>query len=132
MEEIKEPANDQFVATPDSKTLVDLVIEGMQKRKATDITIMDVSDLTTLTDFFVICSGNSDTQIKAIADSVEEEILEHTNEKPWKKEGIQGRTWIILDFINIVIHVMSKEKRDFYSIERIWNDARITHIENEE
>lgn len=132
MEEIKEPANDQFKASPDSKTLVDLVIEGMKSKKATDITVLDVSDLTTLTDYFVICSGNSDTQIKAIADSIEEEILEQTGEKPWKKEGLQGRTWIILDFINIVVHVMSKEKREFYSIERIWNDARVTYIENEE
>ena len=131
MDEIKEPANDQFKATPDSKTLVDLVIEGMKNRKATDITVMDVSDLTTLTDYFVVCNGNSDTQIKAIADSVEDEILKHTSEKPWKKEGMEGRTWIILDFINIVVHVMSREKREFYSIERIWNDARVTYIENE-
>jgi ribosome-associated protein len=103
----------------------------MKEKKASDITVMDVSDLTTLTDYFVICSGNSDTQNKAISDSIEEEVLKQTGEKPWKKEGIQARNWIILDFINIVVHVMSKEKRQFYSIERVWNDARITHIENE-
>jgi ribosome-associated protein len=131
MEQIKEPANDQFKAKPDSRSLVELVIEGMRKKKGADITIMDVSDLTTLTDYFVICSGTSDTQIKALADSVEDEILEHTGEKPWKKEGVVGRTWIILDFINIVVHVMSKDKREYYSIERIWNDARITYVDNE-
>lgn len=128
---IKEPANDQFQAKPDSKSLVETVIKGMKNKKAIDITVMDVSDLTTLTDFFVICSGTSDTQIKAIADSVEEALLKQTGEKPWKKEGIQARNWIILDFINIVVHVMSKEKREYYSIERVWNDARVTHIENE-
>lgn len=131
MVEINQPANDQFQTKTDSKSLVELVIEGMKEKKAIDITVMDVSDLTTLTDYFVICSGTSDTQIKAIADSVEEEVLKNTREKPWKKEGIQARNWIILDFINIVVHVMSKDKREFYSIERVWNDARITYIENE-
>lgn len=132
MTDIKQPANQQFEnAVPDSKTLVDLVIEGIQKIKGQDIAILDVSKLTTLTDYFVICSGNSDTQIKAIADSVEDEIRENTGEKAWKKEGLQARSWIILDFINIVVHVMSKEKRDFYNIERMWNDAEVTYIENE-
>jgi len=131
MVQIKETANDQFQTKPDSKSLVEMVIEGMKEKKATKITVMDVSDLTTLTDYFVICSGTSDTQIKAIADSVEEEIRKNTGEKPWKKEGIQSRNWIILDFINIVVHVMSREKRDFYSIESVWNDARITYIDDE-
>ena len=131
MVEINQPTNDQFQAKPDSKSLVELVIKGMGAKKALDITVMDVSDLTTLTDYFVICSGTSDTQIKAIADSIEEEILKNTGEKAWKKEGVQARNWIILDFINIVVHVMSKEKRDFYSIERVWNDARITYIDGE-
>ena len=131
MVNINQPANEQFQTKPDSKSLVELVIEGMKEKKASDITVMDVSDLTTLTDYFVICSGNSDTQNKAISDSIEEEVLKQTGEKPWKKEGIQARNWIILDFINIVVHIMSKEKRQFYSIERVWNDARITHIENE-
>lgn len=131
MVNINQPANDQFQTKPDSKSLVELVVEGMKEKKASDITVMDVSDLTTLTDYFVICSGNSDTQNKAISNSIEEEVLKQTGEKPWKKEGIQARNWIILDYINIVVHIMSKEKRQFYSIERVWNDARITHIENE-
>lgn len=132
MTDIKKPANDQFEAKPDSKTLVEHIVEGLQKRKAKDITILDVSDLTTLTDYFVIASGTSETQIKAIADSVEDEVREKTGEKAWKKEGLQARSWIILDFINIVVHVMSQEKRDFYNLERMWNDAKVTYIENEE
>lgn len=132
MTDIKKPANDQFEAKPDSKTLVEHIVEGLQKRKAKDITILDVSDLTTLTDYFVIASGTSETQIKAIADSVEDEVREETGEKAWKKEGLQARSWIILDFINTVVHVMSQEKRDFYNLERMWNDAKVTYIENEE
>ena len=131
MVEINQPANDQFVTKPNSKSLADLVIKGMKEKKAFDITVMDVSDLTTLTDYFIICSGTSDTQNKAISDSIEEKVLKQTGEKPWKKEGIQARNWIILDFINIVVHVMSKEKREFYSIERVWNDACFTYIEHD-
>lgn len=132
MTDIKKPANNQFIeAKPGSNELVELIIEGLRKRKAQDIVILDVSELTTLTDYFVVCSGNSDTQIKAIADSVEEELLEKADEKAWKKEGLQARSWIILDFINTVVHVMSREKREFYNIEQMWNDAKITYIENE-
>lgn len=133
MTKIKNPSKDQFEnAKPDSKTLVEHIVEGMKKIKAHNIVVLDVSGLTTLTDYFVICSGNSDTQVKAIADSIEEELLEKTGEKAWKKEGLQARSWIILDFINTVVHVMSKEKREFYDIERMWNDAKVTHIEDED
>ncbi|GAB5407777.1 MAG: ribosome silencing factor [Balneolaceae bacterium] len=133
MTDINQPTKDQFIdAKPDSKNLVEMIIEGLRKRKAQDIVVLDVSEQTTLTDYFIICSGNSDTQIKAIADSVEEELLEKAGEKAWKKEGLQARSWIILDFINTVVHVMSKEKRAFYDLERMWNDAKITHIENED
>lgn len=132
MTKIKNPSKDQFEnAKPDSKTLVEHIVEGMKKIKALNIVVLDVSDLTTLTDYFVICSGNSDTQVKAIADSIEEELLEKTREKAWKKEGLQARSWIILDYINTVVHVMSKEKREFYDIERMWNDAKVTHIGEE-
>lgn len=133
MTKIKQPSNTQFIdAEPESNNLVDIIIEGLRKRKAQDIVVLDVSGLTTLTDYFVICSGNSDTQIKAIADSVEEELLEQVKEKAWKKEGLQARSWIILDYINTVVHVMSREKREFYDIERMWNDAKITRLPNEE
>ena len=133
MTKIKQPSNTQFIdAEPESNSLVDIIIEGLRKRKAQDIVILDISGLTTLTDYFVICSGNSDTQIKAIADSVEEELLEQVREKAWKKEGLQARSWIILDYINTVVHVMSREKREFYDIERMWNDAKITRLPNEE
>ena len=132
MASIKKPSNNQFIeAKPDSKTLVEIIIEGLKKKKAQDIVILDVSDLTTLTDYFVVANGNSDTQIKAIADSVEEELLEKAGEKAWKKEGLQAKSWIILDFINTVVHVLSKEKRAFYEIERMWNDAKVTYIDNE-
>lgn len=112
--------------------MVDVISEALLSRKGKEITVLDVSELTTLTDYFVVCHGTSDVQIKALADAVEDDMREQTGEKAWKKEGLQGRSWVILDFVNIVVHIMSKEKRDFYGIERMWNDAEITYIKDED
>ncbi len=104
----------------------------MESKKARDIAVLDISAQTTLADFFVICTGNSDTQIKAIADAVEKEVQENTGDKAWKKEGLQARSWIILDFIHTVVHIMTEEKRNFYNLELMWNDAKATYIESKE
>jgi len=137
MTDIKQQSKQQFEnaysgEAPDSQEMVEIITEALLSRKGKDITLLDVSELTTLTDYFVVCHGTSDVQIKALADAVEEDMREKTGEKAWKKEGLQGRSWVILDFVNIVVHILSKEKRDFYGIERMWNDAKITHIENED
>ncbi len=136
MSEINQPVKKQFQnaysdSEPDSREMVNIITEALLKKKGQEITVMDVSELTTLTDFFVVCHGKSDVQIKALADSVEEDVREHLGEKVWKKEGLNARSWIILDYVNTVVHIMSREKRDFYGIERIWNDANITHIKDE-
>lgn len=136
MSNIKQPAKEQFQSafsedSPNSKQMVDVISEALLSRKGKEITVLDVSELTTLTDYFVVCHGTSDVQIKALADAVEDDMREKTGEKAWKKEGMQGRSWVILDFVNIVVHIMNKEKRDFYGIERMWNDAKITHIKDE-
>lgn len=135
MTDIKQQSKQQFENAytdeiPDSQEMVEIITEALLSRKGKDITLLDVSELTTLTDYFVVCHGTSDVQIKALADAVEEDMLQKIGEKPWKKEGLQGRSWVILDFVNIVVHIMSKEKRDFYGIERMWNDAKITHIQD--
>lgn len=111
-----------------TKKLLDAITEALLSKKANDITLLDVSGLTTLTDYFVVCHGNSDTQVKALADAVEDDVQKNTSEKAWRKEGLGARTWIILDFVNIVVHVMTKEKRDFYGIEKMWNDAIVTQV----
>lgn len=134
---IKSPINEQFSNVfPDIKTttkeLLEVVSEALLDMKAKNIVLLDVSELTTLTEFFVVCHGTSDTQIKAISDNVEDDVRDKLGEKVWKQEGKQARTWIILDYVNVVVHVMTEEKRDFYSIERMWNDAVITHIEEED
>lgn len=124
-EQFSNAYSDESVET---KKLLDVISEALLSKKANDITLLDVSELTTLTDYFVVCHGNSDTQIKALADAVEEDVQKHTSEKAWRKEGLNARTWIILDFVNVVVHVMNKEKRDYYGIEKMWNDAKVTQI----
>jgi len=82
-----------------------------------------------ISDFFVICSGNSDTQIEAIAESIEEEVKKASGQKPWKREGIQNKEWVLIDYVNVVAHVFNKEKRQFYSLEELWADAKVQHVE---
>ncbi|MDR9366365.1 MAG: ribosome silencing factor [Balneolaceae bacterium] len=118
--------------TADSQLLLDTITEGLLEKKARDIKILDVSSLTTLTDYFVVCHGNSETQIRALANSVIENVKEKLGENVWKKEGLDARRWIILDYVNVVVHIFSEEKRQYYGIERMWNDAEITEVEDSE
>ncbi|MGF1671108.1 MAG: ribosome silencing factor [Balneolaceae bacterium] len=115
----------------DSSLLITSITDALLEKKAKNVVLLDVSQLTTLTDYFVVCHGTSDTQIKALADNVEDQTRIKVGEKPWKKEGMDSRRWIILDFINIVVHIFNEEKREYYGIERMWNDAVRTEIEDE-
>jgi ribosome-associated protein len=118
----------KLTALPSDK-LADMVVNGMQERKANEIVIMDLREIhNAITDFFVICSGTSDTHIDAIADAVEEEIKKAINVLPWQREGKQNREWILLDYVDVVVHVFRKDRREFYSLEQLWGDARITEL----
>lgn len=111
-----------------SEALCDSVINGMQEKKGFDIVKMDLRKIPgSITDFFVICSGSSDTQIDAIAGSVDEEVSKKHKESPWHKEGIQNKEWILLDYVDVVVHVFKKDRREFYDIESLWGDADISY-----
>ena len=98
-------------------------------RKANDIVILDLRGLSSVTDFFVICSGNSDTHVEGIADIIEETLNER-NVKLWHREGGRKASWILLDYIDVIIHVFTEDARNFYSLERLWGDApRIVYDE---
>jgi ribosome-associated protein len=130
-------ATDQFTSpsgnkTIDSAELIDTITEALLEKKAKDITVLDVRGLTTLTDYFIVCHGTSDTQIGAMANSVSQKTKETLGEREWRKEGLEARRWIILDYVNVVVHIFSEEKREFYGIERMWSDAEITNIEDPE
>ncbi|WP_462235707.1 ribosome silencing factor [Ekhidna sp.] len=106
------------------------MVEGMLDKKAIDVVVMDLREVKhAIADYFVICSGNSDTQIDAISESVEEQIHKNSKQNPWKREGRQNKEWILLDYVDVVAHVFNKEKRTFYGLEELWGDAKITRIE---
>ncbi len=116
--------------TADSTKLIETITEALLEKKGKDIVLLDVRELTTLTDYFVVCHGSSDTQIRALASSVSEKTKKDLNEAVWQKEGMDAKRWVILDYVNVVVHIFTKEKREFYGIERMWNDAERTEIED--
>ena len=110
-----------------STYLSEIAVHGIQEKKGNDIVRLDLRELnSSVSDYFIICSANSTTQVKAIADSVEEEIYKNTQTNPWRKEGQDSAEWIILDYFDIVVHIFKTEKRDFYGIEDLWGDAQAT------
>jgi ribosome-associated protein len=114
-----------------SEKLSEVIVKGMQEKKAIDIVVMDLRKVkNAVADFFVICSGNSDRQLDAIADSVDEEVFKALKENPWHTEGKNNKEWMLLDYIDVVVHVFRKDRRDFYALERLWGDADIVEIEN--
>ena len=116
----------------DSDTLADLVVRGMQDKKASDIVVLNLKELkNAVADYFIICSANSDTQLDAVARSVEEEIEKVTGESPWQTEGRTNREWVLLDYVDVVVHVFLRDRRKFYALEELWGDAEISYIEAE-
>jgi ribosome-associated protein len=112
-----------------STQLSELVVFGMLEKKAEDVVIIDLRKVkNSVADYFVICSGNSDTQIDAIADSVEEQVKKQAKVSPWKREGKQQHEWVLIDYVEVVVHIFIKEKRKFYGLEELWGDAPIQHI----
>ena len=120
-----QKADRQFKSLSETKTansdrLIEVICDSLLEKKAEDITILDVHELTTLADMFVICHATSDVQIKAIADNVGERTKKELNEKPWKEEGKSNKRWVILDYVNVVVHI--------FNLEKMWNDAIITKV----
>ncbi len=114
-----------------SEILSDIVVKGMQEKKASNITVMDLRNVkNAVADFFVICSGNSDTQIDAIAESIDKEVNEHLEQNPWHREGAQNKEWLLLDYVDVVAHIFKPEKRKFFGLENLWGDATIKTLED--
>ena len=112
-----------------------LALEAAQAasaKKAERIVILDVSKQLVITDHFVICSGNTERQVKTIADEVERQLQEKYQRKPYRREGEREGTWVLLDYVDFVVHVFRKEERDYYELERLWSDAEQIPFEEEE
>lgn len=115
-----------------SEKLCETIVQGMQEKKASDIVIMDLRKVkNAVTDYFVICSGNSDKQLDAITNSVDEYVKKIHNEDPWHVEGKHNKEWMLLDYTNVVAHVFRKDRREFFALEKLWGDATFTYIEEE-
>ncbi|WP_129717102.1 ribosome silencing factor [Pedobacter sp. SYP-B3415] len=114
-----------------SAYLSELAVHGIQEKKGNDIVRLDLRNIfSSVSDYFVIASADSSTQVKAIADSVEHEIYKQVQTDPWRKEGFENADWIILDYIDIVVHIFKTEKRQFYGIEELWGDAESTSFQS--
>ena len=112
-----------------AEELSKVIVKGMEEKKASSIVVMDLRDIkNTVADFFVICSGTSDAQLDAISTSVEEEVLKVSKESPWRSEGKTNKQWILMDYVNVVVHIFLKDTREFYGLEELWGDAKVTHV----
>lgn len=119
---------DKDVAT---KALVDTIVDGIQDIKGKDIVILDLTHLqNSVTEYFIICSGESSTQVDGISSSITRKTREQLKEKPWHTEGINNSEWVLLDYVNVVVHVFYKEVREFYNLEDLWADAERIDIPN--
>jgi len=106
--------------------LRDCIVHAMHEKQAENVVSIDLRKFNNrLAEMFIICHGNSVTQVEAIADYVEELSVKQMHQKPFHREGFENKEWILLDYFDIVVHVFLEEKRDFYSIEQLWGDGEI-------
>jgi ribosome-associated protein len=111
--------------------LLTCIIKGIEEVKGNDIEILDLREIdTAVCDYFVICNGSSNTQVNAIVNSVQKLVSKEIKDKPWHVEGTDNAEWVLMDYVSIVVHVFQKEIRDYYNIEGLWGDAKITTIQN--
>jgi ribosome-associated protein len=114
-----------------STYISELAIHGIQEKKGNDIVRLDLRNLnSSVTDYFVICHADSSTQVKAIANSIEDEIFKATQQDAWRKEGLEHGEWILLDYVDVVIHVFRTDKREYYGVEELWGDAEIKNYKS--
>lgn len=115
--------NDELIAN---------IVKGIEAVKGENITIIDLREIdNTPCDYFIIADGNSNTQVNAIAGSVQKLVSKELRDKPWHVEGEGNAEWILMDYVNVVVHVFQKHIREFYNIESLWGDAKITTIDSQ-
>ncbi len=111
--------------------LITQIIKGIEEVKGQDIEILDLREIeNTVCDYFVICNGNSNTQVNAIVNSIQKTVSKAIQEKPWHVEGSNNAEWVLLDYVHVVVHVFQKQIREFYNIEGLWGDAKSVRIES--
>ncbi len=117
----KEIGTDQLIAQ---------ILKGIEEVKGNDINILDLREIeNTVCSYFVICNGTSNTQVNAIVNSIQKTVSKELKDKPWHVEGSDNAEWVLIDYVNVVVHVFQKHIREFYDIEGLWGDAKTTVIE---
>ena len=117
----------------DQKLTLDIanIIKGIEDVKGNDIDILDLREIdNTVSDYFIICNGNSNTQVNAIVNSIQKVVSKELKDKPWHVEGSENAEWVLMDYVNVVVHVFQKHIREYYNIESLWGDAQIISLEN--
>ena len=109
--------------------MVNRIIKYAQEKRAADIVTLDLRKLTTMTDYFVIMSAGSDVQVKAITNAVVSGMKREFG-RPWHQEGMHSRQWVLLDYVHVVVHIFLRDTREFYGLERLWGDAKMTRAED--
>lgn len=110
--------------------MTEAIIHSMKAKKAQDIRMLNLKDINNdVADYFIICSGNSKRQLEAIAEAIIKTIHQKTGEHPWKQEGLTTKEWILIDYVNVVVHIFCSEKRAYYMLDTLWGDAAVTRIE---
>ena len=112
--------------------LVQAAAVAASSKKAERIVILDVSKQLVITDHFLICSGSSDRQVKSIADEIQKVLAAEKDVKPFRREGEREGRWVLLDYVDFVVHVFHKDDREYYDLERLWSDAPKTEYDDEE
>lgn len=109
--------------------LIAAIIKGIDDVKGEDIQLLDLREIeNTVCDYFIVCSGNSNTQVNAISGSVQKTVSKELQDKPWHIEGEGNAEWVLMDYVNVVVHIFQNQFREFYDIESLWGDAKTTVI----
>lgn len=115
----------------DNDHLLSLIIQGIEEVKGKDIEILDLREIeNTVCDYFVLCNGNSSTQVNALEGSILKTVSRGMKEKPWHIESTPNSKWVLLDYVSVVVHIFQPETRNFYDIEGLWGDAKSIKIES--
>ena len=116
----------------EKQALIEKIIEAIQDTQGENIKILDLTHIeNSVADYFIICSANSNTQVSAVTGNIEKKVRNELKDRPWHVEGSENAMWVLVDYVSVVVHVFQKHVRDFYDIEDLWSDAKITEIKDQ-
>ena len=111
--------------------LIALILNGIEEVKGHNVNLLDLRDIeNTVCDYFIICNGTSNTHVNAIVGSIQKTVSKAIQDKPWHVEGSENAEWVLMDYVNVVVHVFQKQVREYYDIEGLWGDAKVTSVES--